>query len=216
MKQRPDWTKIGLYGAAALTAIILGVALSFLIYAPQTDGRAQAPALATSAGGGQAEIGGPFELIDEDGATRTEALLEGEVTFVYFGFTNCPSFCPLELGNLAAAKTLLEEDGLSPQIVFITVDPERDTPQVLKPFVDYFDPDILGLTGSTEQVDHAVRAYRSFYRRVADADEPDGYTIDHMTLVYLMGPDGRFMTTFEALTPPDVIARETLAAAQEL
>ncbi len=214
MKQPLDWTKIGLYGAAALAAVILGASLSVLIYGLDEPAEGRSTGLAASGApveaAGQGPIGGPFSLVDEDGARRTEAVLEGEVSLVYFGFARCPDYCPRELDNLAVAKAQMEAAGLEPQILFVSVDPERDTPETLKEFVDYFDPDIVGLTGTPEEVAAIAGAYRAFYERVDDPDTPGDYVINHTTLVYAMGPDGRYATHFSALTPPDVIAERLL------
>lgn len=221
MKPARDWTKIGLYAATALVALLLGASLSILIYGldgpenGRSAGLLEGSSFAPPDASGQAPIGGPFTLVDEDGETRTEEVLEGRYSLVYFGFTQCPDFCPRELGNLAAAKAQIEAAGLSPQILFITIDPERDRPEMLKDFVDYFDPDILGLGGSAEQVAVAARGYRVFYQRREDEDSPGDYLMDHSLFVYLMGPDGEFIAHFSALTDPSEIAARVLAAREQ-
>lgn len=209
MKQGADWTRIGLYAATGLVATILGVALSMMIYGTS-------PSSGAAGSSGQALIGGPFELVDEDGATRTEEILLGEISLVYFGFTHCPDICPTELANLVAAKDLMAEDGLTPQILFISVDPERDTPEVLKGYVDYFDPAIIGLTGAPAQVAAAARGYRVWFNKAPDPDYPEDYTVDHTTLVYAMGPQGQYLTHFDGATAPAIIAEKLREARREL
>lgn len=201
-------TKVALYGVAAFVAVILGVALSVWIYGAD-DAR---EAMQGGESSGQAAIGGPFSSTDEDGAPRDQTMLEGRYSLVYFGFTHCPDFCPLELANLAAAKDLLEARGVTPQILFVTIDPARDTPEMLKAYVDYFDPDIIGLSGTAAQTEAMARRYRVFYQRVDDPDRPGEYTMDHTTIVYLMGPDGQYLTHFSAHTDPQIIAEAVLKA----
>lgn len=204
MKQRMDWTKIMLFSAAGIVAAILGASLSLLIFgaSPQPAAR----------GEGQALIGGAFDLVDVDGAARNEEMLLGETSLVYFGFTYCPDFCPTELANLAAVKRRLQSTGDDVQIIFITVDPERDTKELLKDYVAYFHEDIVGLTGSLDQVTAAAQAFRVYFEKVDDPDYPGEYTMNHTTLVYAMGPDGRYVAHFGAATPPETIVEELTKA----
>lgn len=152
---------------------------------------------------GSAKIGGPFELVSETGEIVTDKDVITGPTLIYFGYTFCPDVCPLDNARNAEAVTLLEDRGHVVKPVFITVDPARDTPQVMRDFTDLLHPRLLGLTGSEEQVDRAALAYKSYYKR----HEPDAdgyYLVDHMTYTYLVFPDDGFV---------DFIRREESPAA---
>ncbi len=146
--------------------------------------------IATGAGG----IGGPFELVDETGATVTDADVITEPTLVYFGYTFCPDVCPLDAARNAEAVEVLETQGVQSTPVFISIDPERDTPEVLAEFTDIMHPKMLGLTGSAEQVKAASQAYKTFYRR--QPGEDDYYLVDHSTFTYLVLPEHGFVDFF--------------------
>ena len=149
-------------------------------------------------------IGGPFELVDGNGRTVTDQDFRGKWTLVYFGFTHCPDACPLALQNMAAARDLLGPAGEQVKLVFITLDPERDTPEVMRDYVAAFGPDVSALTGSTEAVAQAAKAYRVFS---AKAPTKGGdYTVDHTSIVYAMDPRGRFAANFTHETSPEGIA----------
>lgn len=136
-------------------------------------------------------IGGDFTLTDQDGEAVDESLLLGKWSLVFFGFTYCPDYCPTTLAELAAAQKRLGNRAKDLQIVFISIDPERDTPGMLKDYLssDGFPEGVIGLTGSLEQVGQAARAYRAFYQKVG---EGEAYTMNHSLTVYIMGPDGEF------------------------
>lgn len=155
---------------------------------------------------GRADIGGAFELVDQTGATVNQSILEGRWTAVFFGFTHCPDFCPSTLQALEAAKTQMGEraDGL--QIVFVSIDPERDTPQAMADYLQTasFPQGVIGLTGTPEQVRAAAEAYRVVYQR-RDL-EAGGYTMDHSLNIYLMNPDGEFAIPLSASLGPDRLA----------
>ena len=140
---------------------------------------------------GVAQVGGPFQLVNQDGRAVDQTLLNGKWTLVFFGFTYCPEYCPTTLASLAATQARLGDRAKDLQIVFISIDPERDTPQALKDYLssDGFPRGVIGLTGTPEQVAAAAKAYRAFYKKVG---EGEGYTMDHSLTIYLMGPDGRF------------------------
>jgi len=140
-----------------------------------------------------ASIGGPFSLVDQDGAPFTERDLLGQYAIVYFGYTYCPDVCPVDLQKLM--RGLAAFDKTDPvaaarvQPVFISVDPARDTPSVLKAFVASFGPRLIGLTGSEEQIAAATKAYAASYRKV-EGSRPDAYLMAHSQIAYLMGPKG--------------------------
>ena len=140
---------------------------------------------------GQAQVGGPFQLVDQTGRAVDESILQDRWTAVFFGFTHCPDYCPTTLHALRAAKEAMGERGDDLQIVFVTIDPERDTPELLGDYLQTrsFPEGVIGLTGTPEQVATAARAYRAHYERIG---EGEGYTMNHTLTVNLMGPDGAF------------------------
>jgi len=152
---------------------------------------------------GTAEIGGPFTLTDQDGKTRTDADFRGRYMLVYFGYSFCPDVCPTTLAMMAKALDELgaRKDRVTP--IFITVDPERDTPQVLKAYLKSFGENFVGLTGD---IAGAAHAYHAFY---AKQPLPGGnYAMNHSGVIYLMGPDGRFVTYYEDAVGPDGLAAD--------
>ncbi|MFO7757612.1 MAG: SCO family protein [Roseovarius sp.] len=150
---------------------------------------------ASNVAGGGAEIGGPFELVDETGETVTDAEVIDKPTLIYFGYTFCPDVCPLDAARNAAAVEILEERGEIVKPVFISVDPARDTPEVLAEFTDYLHPRMVGLTGSPEQVRAASRAYRTYYQ-AQDSGDDEFYLVDHSTMTYLSLPGHGFVEFF--------------------
>ncbi len=155
---------------------------------------------------GRADIGGPFQLVDQTGRPVDQSILEGKWTAVFFGFTHCPDFCPSTLQALAAAKDRMGDRADDLQIVFITVDPERDTPAALADYLQTasFPQGVLGLTGTPDQVRQATEAYRVVYRR--QDLEGGGYTMDHSLNIYLMNPAGEFTIPLSASLGPDRLA----------
>ncbi len=155
---------------------------------------------------GEADIGGPFSLIDQDGVRRSDEDFRGRHMLVFFGFTFCPDICPTTLAILSAA---LDDIGpLADEIVpiLITVDPERDTPEILKPYLSAFGSEFVGLTGTKEEIDNAVSVYRAFYQIVGG--EGDDYLVDHSTIIYLMDGEGKFVTNYDLNMGPDAIATD--------
>jgi protein SCO1/2 len=166
-------------------------------------GLASACAPRTTSSGG--DIGGPFKLVDQHGRAVDESLLKGKWTAIYFGFTYCPDVCPATLQALAEAQKTLGARARDFQVVLISVDPERDTPQALKAYLDNpaFPKGAIGLTGTPEQVAAAAKAYRVYYKKVG---EGDAYSVDHVAYTMLMDPKGRFVRPIGNGTPPDDIA----------
>jgi protein SCO1/2 len=158
---------------------------------------------------GKALIGGPFELVGKDGKTVTDEDFRGRYTLVFFGFTHCPDICPAELQVMSAALEDLGDDADKVVPIFISLDPERDTPEAVTAYVESFGPDFVGLTGSREQIEKAAKAYRVSYKKFQDESMGNDYSIDHSALVYLMGPDGEFVTHIPYGTPAEKMA-ETL------
>jgi protein SCO1 len=169
----------------------LGVA-SFMIVSRQQDAQGSA-------------IGGPFQLTSMDGGEITEADFKGHPFLVFFGYTHCPDICPTELFQISQ---ILKARGNDQQIkaLFITVDPERDTPAVMKKYLSSFDPRIIGLSGTLEETAAVEKAYR-VYARKAPTQGGD-YAMDHSAVIYLMDKQGRFVTAFNVDRPPQVAAKD--------
>jgi protein SCO1/2 len=137
-----------------------------------------------------------FVLTDQDGEPFGKADLAGKVSYLYFGFTNCPNVCPVGLANLAMLNRLLTpEERAKVQIVFISVDPERDTPEVLHDYVPFFDASFVGLTGSAEEIAAMAKDYGVFYN-AHPLEGTDDYTVDHSSTVYLLDPRGNLLATY--------------------
>ncbi len=158
----------------------------------------------------QIAIGGPFSLVDQDGATRTEKDFLGRPMIVYFGYTFCPDVCPTELMNISAALDRLGPRAKEVSVLFISVDPDRDTPAVLKDFVDNLGGGITGLTGSPEQVAAAARAYRVYYQKAKGKDE-ENYPVDHTGFIYIMDSRGRYAAHLGPNADPERIVQKVLA-----
>ncbi|HKM70147.1 MAG TPA: SCO family protein [Stellaceae bacterium] len=177
--------------------VILGAG-AFLALSLHETPRGAAGTLLASA------IGGPFQLVDQNGKTVTNADLKGKWSLVYFGYTHCPDACPTALNDISIALDELgpKRDAVRP--VFITVDPERDTPEVLKSYVTAFDAPILALTGTPEEIAQAAKGYRVYY---AKHPETGGdYSMDHSSVIYVMDPEGRFTASFTHENTPEQIA----------
>ena len=150
-------------------------------------------------------IGGRFQLIDQNGTPFSDADLKGKWHLVFFGYTHCPDACPTALNEMSLALDRLGMKRDEVGVVFITVDPERDTPDALKSYVQSFDAPIVALTGSPEAVAQAAKAYRVFY---AKHPRPDGdYDMDHSAVIYVMNPEGRFTATFTPDSSADAIVQ---------
>jgi protein SCO1 len=160
-------------------------------------------------GAGQPAVGGPFTLVDGDGRTVTDRDYRGKWLVVYFGFTFCPDACPTALSKIAESLDALGPDAARVQPLFITIDPERDTPPVMKQYVAAFDSRIVGLTGTPQQIAAVAKAYRAYYQRVGDGPN---YTMDHSTGIYLVDPAGRF----NSLLPHDSSGQEMAKRLKEL
>jgi protein SCO1/2 len=170
-------------------------------------------------GGGTvgSDIGGPFTLTRaSDGARVTASEVIDRPTLVYFGYTFCPDFCPLDASFMAeAARLLAEERGVDVKTVFVTIDPERDSREVLQAFTGAMHPEMIGLRGSAEDVAEAARAYRVYYARAGEEDDPY-YLMDHSTFTYLMAPEVGFLDFFRHGTPPEDIAERTACYVDKL
>ncbi len=156
-----------------------------------------------------AEIGGPFALTDQSGKRVTDKDFRGRYLLIYFGYTFCPDVCPTELNAMARAMEILGEEGKNIVPVFITVDPARDTVAVVKDYVAAFHPRMVGLTGSEAEVTAAAKAYKVYARRAPGTKEGAAdYLVDHSSLLYLVGPEGKVIALFKGGTRPEVMAKE--------
>ena len=185
--------------AAACVVIAAALIVTTLVLVSRPSGAPRPGEVITS---GQADVGGPFQLVDHDGRPVDQSMLEGKWSLVFFGFTYCPDFCPTTLAALDATKQRLGDKAKDLQIIFISIDPERDTPQALKDYLssDGFPEGVIGLTGTPAQVKAAADAYKAYYQKVG---EGEGYTMNHSLTVYLMGPDGKFRTAVAEDLGPD-------------
>ncbi len=146
--------------------------------------------------GGQPAIGGPFTLVDQNGQSFSSDKLKGKPTLIYFGYTYCPDVCPTSLLLMETAVEQLGPDAAKKvNLVFITIDPERDTPELIKGYVSNFGPTIIGLTGTPDQVAAAARAYRVYYQK-APSKDGGPYLMDHSSILYLLDRNERFVTHF--------------------
>lgn len=174
--------------AAACVALAAVIAVTTIVMAGKREVTPNAIEVGET---GQPLVGGPFQLVDQDGRTVDQTILNGKWSLVFFGFTWCPDYCPTTLGVLDAVKAQMGDQAEDLQILFVSIDPERDTPKVLKDYLssDGFPEGVIGLTGTPQQVKAAADTYRASYSRV---EQGETYTMQHSLTIYLMGPDGRF------------------------
>jgi protein SCO1/2 len=151
-------------------------------------------------------VGGPFTLTDQNGNTVTDAQFRGEPFLVFFGYTNCPDICPATLYEMSEVLKRLGPDANRTAALFVTVDPERDTPEKLKQYVSSFHPRVFGLTGTPEQIEAVKREYRVFAKKVPLKD--GDYTMDHTAVVFLMDKEGRFVAPFNLERSADEAAAD--------
>jgi protein SCO1/2 len=177
-------------GPRSLTLAVAGIALAVLLVG------AGAFLWVGDNGGGGSAIGGPFTLTDSNGKQVSESDFRGKYLLIYFGYTYCPDVCPTTLNEVAAAMDKLGPKAARLQPLFITVDPARDTPSVLKTYTAAFSPKLIGLTGTDAQISKVAREYRVYYavnRSGKDSKDSKDYSVDHSSILYLMGPDGKFI-----------------------
>lgn len=189
--------------AAGLVAVLLGGLASMVFFGQRDQGFAQCRE--TTIAGGAGSIGGPFELVDHTGRTVRDTDVIDRPTLIYFGYTFCPDVCPLDAARNAQAADILTEQGVDVKLLFISIDPARDTPEALADFVSYMHPNMTGLTGSDEQVRAASTAYRTYYAK-QESDDPDYYLVDHTTFSYLVLPEHGFVEVFRRELTPEALA----------
>ncbi len=184
---------------ALVAALVLGV----FLWRASDD----LPGLGRVVGTGTAQIGAPFTLIDQNGRARKSADIHGRFLLIYFGYSYCPDVCPTTLSLMgdALAKLGRQADRIVP--IFITIDPERDTPAKLKPYMRAFGPNFVGLTGSLKTIIKVAADYRVYVRKHPLAG--GNYGLDHSSVIYLMGPDGKFVAFWDDTSVgPDRLAEE--------
>ena len=190
------------------TATLLASVLALVACGPDVVETDVARSGATVTSVGEAQIGGPFTLVDETGATVTEAALLGQPSLIYFGFTYCPDVCPTSLAKLGRAQELMGEAADAVQFILVSVDPERDTPEQLAVYVtnNGFPEGLRGFTGTPEQAEAARDAFKVYAQKAPLEDSEADYTMDHSDLIVLMGEDGKFVDIFTPRSTPQEIA----------
>ena len=178
--------RIFLLTASALLALVLGYLVAALTH-PTPPLNQAAPNFS---------LDGEFNLVDETGKLVTQESYTGKFKLVYFGFTFCPDVCPLQLEVVSRALDIakISPDWLT--TLFITLDPERDRPEDMAIYTDNFHKNIIGLTGSLDQIQQAAKAYKVYFQKVSDSETTGGYTVDHSSIVFLMGPDNNYRQHF--------------------
>ncbi|CAN7613677.1 SCO family protein [Bosea sp. LjRoot90] len=182
------------YGAWTAVALVAFAAGAILLGWWRVDGPGRPGTDAAVSSSPMADVGGPFSLTDHTGRKVTQADYQGKPTLVFFGFTHCPEVCPTTLFELTTLLGKLGAEADRLNVLFVTVDPERDRPAQLALYLQSFDPRIVGLSGSQEEVDAALKAYKAYAKRLPTAD---GYTMDHTASVYLMDAEGRFRSLID-------------------
>jgi len=194
----PKATRIVLIVSAFMTGLVLCFAVILLMV-----GRGSVPVVQATAA-----IGGPFELVDQDDRRITDRDLLGHPFLVFFGFTHCPDVCPTTLFEVSEVLRALGPDADKVDALFVTVDPERDTPAMLKDYLSSFDPHLRGATGDPTAIAGIAKAYRVYVRKVP---QEDGYTMDHTAIVYLMDKNGHFVKPFNLKRSPGEAAADLRA-----
>ncbi len=194
MARKPVPYSAKLFASIGIASVLLGlIATLYFAYVRPTSDDRYAQCRATAIAGSSSVIGGPFELTDENGNRVTEADVITGPSLVYFGYSYCPDVCPFDAVRNAEAASLVRESGIQVKDVFITIDPARDTPEVLKEFTDYFDDETLGLTGSEQDIIDVAKTYRVYFAKNGEGED---YLMDHSTLTYFMTPQDGLVEVF--------------------
>jgi protein SCO1/2 len=153
-------------------------------------------------------VGGPFRLTDQDGRVVTQASFAGRPLLLYFGYTSCPDVCPVDLAKIVQiADAVRQASGTTVTPVFVTIDPERDTPARLQAYVRAFGKDVVGLTGTTAQIDAITDEYHVYFKKVPVAG---GYLMDHSTVLFLVGPNGAYLDHYGRKLPEDDVVKRVV------
>ncbi len=182
--------RLALIAASAGLALVVAVGAAVLLPADSTS--------RSSGTTGEVTIGGPFTMVNQDGVGVTDEDFRGKYTLLYFGYTNCPDICPTDLQTIGFALDDLGDDGKKITPVFVTTDPDRDTVEVMREYVALFHPRLVGLTGTAADIKQITHVYGIFHQHSHDDGTSTEYLIDHSTTMYLMGPDGKYVTHMRA------------------
>ena len=182
----------------AALVLLAAVAAGLLLYTPWGRQLWQSQT-------GIALIGGPFHLTDQNGQARSDADFRGQYLLVFFGYTNCPDVCPTTLQTITTAMDKLGSDAAKVTPIFITIDPDRDTPAAMKSYAANFTPRLVALSGSPDAIAATAKLYRIYYKKVGEGAD---YSMDHTALVYLMGPDGNYLAHFSPEATADDIVKD--------
>ena len=158
-------------------------------------------------GSAKALIGGPFNLVDHKGVAKTDKDFKGKYMLIYFGYSFCPDICPTDLQKMANAIDMAKPKSEKVQPIFITIDPERDTVEQMKSYVSNFHEQLVGLTGTEQEVKDTAKAYKIFYNKVSDDPSSTEYVMEHSSIVYLMSPKGEYLAHFSYGTGVDKMAK---------
>ncbi|MBM2290590.1 SCO family protein [Sulfitobacter pseudonitzschiae] len=190
----------------AILAAVVAIALvgGTYLFTRSGDDDQFAQCRGSAVAGGAGQIGGPFELLNSKGETVTDTDVITEPSLVYFGYTFCPDVCPFDVARNADAIDILQDKGISTTGVFISVDPQRDTPEVVGEYADAMHEKMIGLTGSPEQIKAASQAYKTYYK--AHPSDDDLYLVDHSTFTYLVLPEVGFVDFFRREVTPEQMA----------
>lgn len=209
-----QWQCHRLASLALAGVLVLGVAS--LGYAQTTaQSKVESTRLMSELMSGKGQVGGPFTLLDQTGKKRTLAEFKGKVVLIYFGYMFCPDICPTDLNNLAGLLKRLGKDSAQVQVIFITLDPARDTQEFIGKYVEYFDKRILGLRGTEQQTKQVATQYKTFYEKVSL--KGNQYVIDHTAFTYIVNRAGKYLAFFPPGTSPErmeVMVREALATSE--
>ncbi len=186
--------------SAATPYALIGIALAALLLATG------AFLWFTGANPAKSIIGGPFTLVSGDGKPVSDTDFRGRYMLIYFGYSFCPDVCPTSLNTVAEALDRIGPLAEKVQPIFITIDPKRDNQEAVKQYAAAFGTRMIGLTGTEEQIGAVARAFRVYYREHRTGPGPNDYSMDHSSILYLMGPDGRFITPIRAEQPPEDLA----------
>ena len=198
---------------AAAAALVLAIGGTGVFLAMQQPSAHMSPAMINSEG---ADIGGPFELTAHTGERMTDKQVIDRPALVYFGYTYCPDICPIDVQIMADAVEILDGKGIDVRPVFVTVDPERDTPKELSYYAEAMHPKMIALTGSVEEIRAAAEAYKVFYQRVEVPDSAAEYLMNHTGYTYLMTPQKGVTAVIRRDFPPEQIAADIAAVLDEL
>lgn len=192
---------------ALIPYLLLAAALAGGLLWHESD---QLPGLGKSVVTGTAQVGGPFRLTDQSGQVKTDRDFRGRYQLIYFGYSFCPDVCPTTLAVMGQALDKLGSEGKRVTPIFITIDPERDSPKVLADYMKAFGPEFVGLTGSADQIKQVEKEYRVYaVKKPIDPARPErGYGMDHSSVIYLMGPDGRMVSFYDEAISPDDLAKD--------